>query len=252
VTNAGQNYSATPTITILQPGTGTTLATANVTLASVTGGGLTKTGAGTLTLSAANTYTGNTTVSSGTLLINGNQSSAIGTVSVSNTATLGGSGIIGGAVSVASGGILAPGNNTIGNLTAASLTLNSGAISDFQISGTTAGTFDTITSAGSLALNGTLNLIFSATLTNGDSIDLFPGTGTLSGNFANNSVIASGSYTGTFTQNGSLWTLGTGGGNSITFEATTGILSAVPEPATWALLAFSLTTVMVLRRRRNS
>ena len=27
---------------------------------------------------------------------------------------------------------------------------------------------------------------------------------------------------------------------------------AVPEPATWALLAFSLTTVMVLRRRRNS
>ena len=26
---------------------------------------------------------------------------------------------------------------------------------------------------------------------------------------------------------------------------------AVPEPETWALLAFSLTTVMVLRRRRN-
>ncbi|MFA7343260.1 MAG: PEP-CTERM sorting domain-containing protein [Terrimicrobiaceae bacterium] len=28
-------------------------------------------------------------------------------------------------------------------------------------------------------------------------------------------------------------------------------LSAVPEPSTWALLAFSLTTVMVLRRRRH-
>ena len=28
--------------------------------------------------------------------------------------------------------------------------------------------------------------------------------------------------------------------------------TAVPEPATWALLAFSLTTVMILRRRRNS
>ena len=26
---------------------------------------------------------------------------------------------------------------------------------------------------------------------------------------------------------------------------------AVPEPETWALLAFSLTTIMVLRRRRN-
>ena len=32
----------------------------------------------------------------------------------------------------------------------------------------------------------------------------------------------------------------------------TGDVAAIPEPATWALLAFSLTTVMVLRRRRNS
>ena len=31
-----------------------------------------------------------------------------------------------------------------------------------------------------------------------------------------------------------------------------GNLSAVPEPATWALLAFSLTTVMVFRRRRRA
>ena len=31
---------------------------------------------------------------------------------------------------------------------------------------------------------------------------------------------------------------------------TTGIITVVPEPATWALLTFSLTTVMVLRRRR--
>jgi len=29
-------------------------------------------------------------------------------------------------------------------------------------------------------------------------------------------------------------------------------LEVVPEPATWALLAFSLTTVVVLRRRRNT
>jgi hypothetical protein len=31
----------------------------------------------------------------------------------------------------------------------------------------------------------------------------------------------------------------------------TGDLTVVPEPATWGLLAFSLTTVMVLRRRRT-
>jgi hypothetical protein len=33
---------------------------------------------------------------------------------------------------------------------------------------------------------------------------------------------------------------------------STGEIVAVPEPATWALLAFSLTVVTVLRRRRNS
>lgn len=33
---------------------------------------------------------------------------------------------------------------------------------------------------------------------------------------------------------------------------TTGVLTVVPEPATWALLAGSLTTVMVFRRRRLS
>jgi len=37
----------------------------------------------------------------------------------------------------------------------------------------------------------------------------------------------------------------------LTFSEVTGNLNVVPEPATWALLAFSLTTVMVLRRRRN-
>jgi len=48
-----------------------------------------------------------------------------------------------------------------------------------------------------------------------------------------------------FTGNAHVWTLG-----NYTFTEATGILTAVPEPAVWALLAFSLTTVIVLRRRR--
>jgi len=43
--------------------------------------------------------------------------------------------------------------------------------------------------------------------------------------------------------------VGTGAGGA--FPAVDNI-AMVPEPATWALLAFSLTSVMVLRRRRNS
>jgi hypothetical protein len=39
-------------------------------------------------------------------------------------------------------------------------------------------------------------------------------------------------------------------GSTYTFDEATGLLTAIPEPATWALLAFSLTTVVVLRRRR--
>jgi len=66
VTNAGQNYT-NPTITLLG-GAGAT-ASGSATLGSETGGGLNKVGAGTLTLNAANTYTGPTTVYAGTLSI---------------------------------------------------------------------------------------------------------------------------------------------------------------------------------------
>ncbi len=89
---------------------------------SGTGGRLTKVGAGTLTLSsAANTYSGGTTVSNGTLRINGNQS---GAVSVQNGAALGGSGTVGGAVTLATGGAFKP--YDIGGGMASKLTLDGG------------------------------------------------------------------------------------------------------------------------------
>jgi len=69
---------------------------------------LTKTGGGKWILSGANTYGGATTVSEGTLLINGDQSGATGTVTVASAATLGGDGRIGGAVTLESGGTLKP------------------------------------------------------------------------------------------------------------------------------------------------
>ncbi|MFM8494421.1 MAG: autotransporter-associated beta strand repeat-containing protein, partial [Planctomycetia bacterium] len=65
--------------------------------------GLVKTGAGSLTLTGSNTYTGPTFVSAGTLAIFGNQSAATGAVTVASGAALGGTGTVGGATTIQSG-----------------------------------------------------------------------------------------------------------------------------------------------------
>jgi autotransporter-associated beta strand protein len=147
---------------------------------------LVKQGASSLTLSGANTYTGNTTVSAGTLILADNATLNFG---------------------IAATGV----NNTIGGT--GTLTLNG----DF--------TFDLTGAAATGSWNivnvGTLSAIFAPTFT----------------------------VTG-FTDAGSnTWTR-VNLGSTYTFDEATGLLTAIPEPATWALLAFSLTTVVVLRRRR--
>ncbi len=75
-------------------------------LASVIGitNPLVKNGPGTMALTGASTYTGSTTINSGTLLVNGSIST--GGVAVNSGATLGGTGNIGGAVTVNGGATL--------------------------------------------------------------------------------------------------------------------------------------------------
>ena len=72
-----------------------------------TGGGLTKAGAGTLVLNAANSYSGATVVSAGTLLADNVSGSATGTgtVTVDGGATLGGTGTIAGQVHLLTGAL---------------------------------------------------------------------------------------------------------------------------------------------------
>lgn len=89
-----------------------------------TGGGLTKIGNGSLTLTAANTYTGPTLVNQGSLIVNANHSGATGAVTVGDgigaakSAILGGTGPIGSAITLDSDGTIAPGTS-VGTLTAA-------------------------------------------------------------------------------------------------------------------------------------
>ncbi|MBG0843602.1 DUF4347 domain-containing protein [Pseudomonas chengduensis] len=135
VFNVGSGYSAT--ISSVIAGTGA----------------LTKAGAGELTLSNSNTNAGTTTVSGGTLVVDGSTSSA---TTVGTGATLAGIGTLGGDVTVQNGGTLSPGSSGAGTLTVnGNLTLDFGSTLALDINGTTAGTgYDRVVVNGVVDVSG--------------------------------------------------------------------------------------------------
>jgi autotransporter-associated beta strand protein len=195
--------------------------------------GLIKTGNGTLTLTGVNTYTGTTTVTAGTLLVNGSISGS--SVGVLSGGTLGGSGSVGG-TAVAVGGTLAPGSTgpSIGTLNFPGLVLSGTSAFEINKTGVTL-TSDLANVAGPLTLGGILNVTASGdTLLPGDTFNLFDAA-TFSGSFAavNLPTLSDVSYS---------WDTSSLG--------TAGTLTVVPEPIAAVSLFGGLGLLLSLRRRR--
>jgi autotransporter-associated beta strand protein len=139
--------------------------------------GLTKVGSGKAILSGANNYSGTTTVSQGTLLINGNNSAATGVVTVASGATLGGTGTIGGAVT--NNGTIAPGAS-VGTLNvAANFTDGANSIWAIELLGAAA---DKLAVTGNIDLTALDSLVVTGIGT-GTSWIIGTYTGTESGAF---------------------------------------------------------------------
>ena len=142
--------------------------------ANITGsGGLIKTGAGSLILSGNNSYSGTTAVNSGTLLVNGSQSSSPTTVN--SGGTLGGNGTLG-AVTITSGGAIAPGTgDSLSILTVGNSVWNGGGTYNWQLgnaAGEAGAGWDLISASG-ISINATSSNKFTinATALGGSDFD---------------------------------------------------------------------------------
>jgi len=189
-----------------------------------TGGSFTKIGKGKLTFTTANTYTGGTTLSAGTLLVKNKTGSGTGTDAVQvNRGTLSGTGMISGAVTVgtgtSSGAILLAGNSaTSPGILTINNTLTFNSLSTYQcVLNRTKGKASTLTALG-VTINSNVPFTFvdvgTGTLTVGTIFTVVNNTSAnpIFGTFSN---LSDGSV---FTSNGNNFQVSyTGGtGNDLT------------------------------------
>jgi len=222
-------------------------------------GAVTKLGVGTFTLDGANTYIGGTSSSSGTFLINGDQTAATGAVDITGTGILGGIGTIGGSTTIGSGATLSPGQSP------GVLTFGPGANLAFtstnskllmEISGTVRGTsYDgiTLSNSGTLTYGGDATFTITTGLADGTVLDLFAFTGPDFGTFDSITLSSGGGYSGGSFNSliAGTWILIDSNGQTLTFIESTGDLSVIPEPTSLALFGLGAMAVWWRVRRRG-
>jgi autotransporter-associated beta strand protein len=237
------------TINVGSMGTGTTIN------GVISGGSFVKAGTGDLTVTAANAYTGSTTVNAGSLIVNNTTGSGtgLGAVSVALGATLKGTGSMNGPVSV--NGTLAPGAS-IESLESGALTMASGSTFQYETLDNTATGADLMKVNGALSLTG-VNLDLSLANLNagtwalGDKLTLiaYAGTAITSGftGYADDTIYTFGANQWFFNYNDT--TPGTNYATQAAGSPNFVTITAIPEPS--ALLTVVLSSLLLNVRRRR-
>ena len=246
-------------------GTGNTLISAFTDGAGGMGSGIIKDGSGTLTITGNNSYSGGTTVNSGTLLVNGRGDLGDGNITVNNSGTLGGDstspiisrGVFGNGnthLTVAAGGNLAPGNggNNTAVITVNALTLEPASNFRIDINGTIPGIgYDrlVVTASGNgrfVITNSNLVVTVGTTLSVGQAflIGVRTSAGPITGQFAQGNTVTG--------SDGTVFLINYNGGPDANDIVLTVIQAApVPEPSTWIGGALTIAGLAFTQRQRR-
>jgi len=251
-----------PTITLTGTNTGDNSIAATIGNNGTGQPSISKTGTGKWILAGNSTYTGLTSVSAGTLLVNGSIASS-GTTAV-NGGVFGGTGSAG-IIQVNAGGTLAPGAS-IQSFASADVTFNTNSAFAYEVdsSALAAVSADLQLANGGLSLNGTVTLTLTnlalapASFATGTTLSLVNYTGSWNGGYFTyaGSLLEDGDQ---FSFNGQLWEIdynASSGGVNFSGEYTSGsfvnMIAVVPEPSTTALIGVGFAAVLFRLRRRSA